>query len=243
MIQCMNLVCRWGCPLLLFWLSACAVGGETFARAANVTIRYGENGVPNFFKGENLSAPLEKDPAFRAMQAEKRYADIAFYFLDSQRERFHLTSAREEFTLRSIDVDASGQKHIRLDQVYKTLAVWGKDLGVHLNRNNQVYYVHGTYQPVRADLPTTADLSRQSAERIALAAGDDGKHWRVLDTELVVWAPDNDVQRLAFKVTRQGEDLVREACFVDAKDGTLLHVLSITPTNGFNINVNNINED
>lgn len=229
---------RWGCPLLLICMAACTWGGQTRAETDNVTVRYGNNGIPNFLKGENLSAPLENDLVFRALQAEERYGDIALHFLDSQRGRFHLKSAQDEFVLRSIDVDDLGQKHIKLDQVHQTIAVWGNDMGVHLNQKNQVFFIHGTYQPITPGLNTTAVLSRESAALKAIAANSGDAHWQTLDVALVVWAPNSDVQRLAFKVTQQREDLFRQLCFVDARDGKILHVLSLTRTEELKININ-----
>ena len=34
-------------------------------------IRYGENGVPNYVKGENLSAALDTEEAFQLLKAQK----------------------------------------------------------------------------------------------------------------------------------------------------------------------------
>ena len=193
------------------------------------TIRYGDNGVPIAVKGSDLSAPYDADPEFQILKVEKRYADIAFYYLDRMRATFKLTSAHDEFLVTDIQIDTLGQKHIRLEQIFNTIPVWGKDLRVHLNKKNQVYYVHGVYQPIAADLKTRAEISREAAAEKALRSMPDPDQWHVVKIDTCIWAPDNALQRLSYKV-KMASKLDSQACFVDAIDGNVFHCISETMT-------------
>jgi hypothetical protein len=193
-------------------------------------IRYGDDGTPTFIKGGNLSAALDSDPVFRDLKANKRYADIALYYLDSQRQVFKLTSARDEFIVQEVKADGLGQKHIRLQQVFHQIPVWGKEVSIHLNGDNDVYYFHGAYQSISSDLITTAAISKETAGQFVLGEKADPTRWRIQHIDVCIWAPSSANQRLAFKVTLMQNNLFRQDCFVDAIDGRILHWLSISPT-------------
>lgn len=217
------------CCMGLFCIpTACLSGRNVVSVTDPSTIRYGENGVPTYIKGNNLSACLDKDLEFQNLQAENRYADIAFYYLDRQRSLFKLTSARDEFRVYNINSDNLGMTHIHLEQVYNKIPVWGKDIRIHLNADNQVYYVHGSYQPISPDVQTKAVISTETAGSIALKKRDNPAQWRIEKITNYIWAPGNDLQRLAFRVHLLQNGFYRESCFVDAVSGRILHSVSDT---------------
>lgn len=191
-------------------------------------IRYGENGVPNFIKGNNLSAPLENDKAYQILKAQKHYAQMVFYYLDRQRSLFKLTSAQQEFVVDTIDSDVTGQTHVKLRQVFNNIPVWGMALGVHLNSDDQIYYFHGSYQPISAGIATEAVISEATAGQIALQSKKDSNQWRIDSSDKCIYAPANDVQHLSYRVNLIRNALHREYCFIDAVGGRILYCVSRT---------------
>lgn len=219
---------------------ACLIGFVSFPsaclpKAANAPvkskpiIRYDANGIPNFMKGGNLSAPLDGDPAFQNLKRKNLYADIALYFLDSRRALFQLTSAHDEFEVSEITSDSLKQKHIKLQQVFGDLPVWGKQVTIHLDRDNRVYFFQGHYQPIATHLNTMAAITRQAARQLALQTRTPAAQWRVQYVTACIWAPSDKFQRLAYQVTLVKNGVYREQCLVDAVDQSLLHCLSATP--------------
>jgi len=194
-------------------------------------IRYDANGIPNFINGENLSAPLDTDPFFQDLKKKNRYAEIAFYFLDSKRALFKLTSARDEFVVKKTTSDAMARKHIKLQQVFDDLPVWGKQVTIHLDKHNRVYGLQGHYQPISPHLNTRPAITRKAAGRQALRTQPHPSQWRVQQTTACIWAPSDADQRLVYVVRLMKNGIYRERCFVDAFDGSLLRCLSTTPDN------------
>lgn len=222
------------CQIILFGTlvcltSSCICKKEVAAEnQPSTVIRYGDNGVPNFIKGHNLSASLDVDSAFQQLSAQKRYAQMVLYYLDRQRALFKLTSAQHEFVVDAIDREASGQTHVRLRQIFNEIPVWGKSLGVHINGDGQIYYVHGSYQPISSGLTTEAVIAEADAARIAINSKENSNQWRVDRVDKCVYAPSNEVQHLSFEVNLIRSGIHREYCFVDAVRGSILHCVSKT---------------
>ena len=141
---------------------------------------------------------------------------------------FRLTSAKQEFVIDAIESDTAGRTHTRLAQVYQQIPVWGTELGIHFNSKDQIYYVHGTYQPISSELNTQAIITKEAAANIALKSRRDDKSWRVESIEKVIYAPSDKIQHLSYKANLIQNGIYREYCFVDAVDGLVLHCVSKT---------------
>ena len=220
-----SLICFVGFP------SACLSQRADATMNDKPMIRYDANGIPNFIKGENLSASLDTDLFFRDLKKKNRYADIAFYFLDSQRALFKLTSARDEFVVKKITSVTMARKHIKLQQVFHDLPVWGMQVTIHLDKSNRVYCLQGHYQPISPHLNTRPAITREAACRQALRTRPHPLQWRIQQATAFIWAPSDADQRLVYIVTLIKNGIYRERCFVDAFDGSLLRCLSATPDN------------
>lgn len=128
---------------------------------------------------------------------------IARGFLDQNRALFGLRSAGDELRLLRYQADPTlGFTHLRLEQVYHGLPVFGRQLMVHLDRDQQIVAVNGQFQPA-VDVPTTPVISAAQAMETALA---DLKGEKLLPFELakieIVPAPEDT--RLAVYVDYQG---------------------------------------
>lgn len=213
---------------LVYVSSSCVGKREVVTENNTEDIRYGKNGVPNYIKGNNLSAALDTEEAFQVLKSQKKYGQMALYYLERQHSLFRLTSAKQEFVVDTIEFDAVGQTHTRLKQVFHQIPVWDTALGIHFNSNDQIYYVHGTYQPISSGLSTQGGISKEAAAKFALKAKQNDPSWRVESIEKVIYAPSNDIQHLSYKANLVQNGLHREYCFVDAVNGHVIHCVSRT---------------
>jgi Zn-dependent metalloprotease len=93
----------------------------------------------------------------------------ALGFLDHHRALFGLRSAAEELRLLRIEPDLQlGHQHVRLDQVYRGLPVFGQQLHVHLDPSGAIVAVNGTFTPL-IDLDLQPTISQAQALEVALA--------------------------------------------------------------------------
>jgi bacillolysin/thermolysin/neutral peptidase B len=94
---------------------------------------------------------------------------IARGFLDQNRALFGLRSAADELSLLRVEPDLRlGFQHIRLAQSYRGLPVFGRQLVVHLDGDEQIVAVNGQFTPA-VELPTEPAISPEQALDVALA--------------------------------------------------------------------------
>src|SRR5262245_313597 len=122
-------------------------------------------GTITLLAASNLSQALEQDPAFAALQASGRFADVALAFLAAQRSIFKLSSPADELAVDSVRTDELGLTHVRLRQIVGPLPVWNAEVIVHLDRERHVYRVQGSYISTPSGLPSTPRLDETQARR------------------------------------------------------------------------------
>ncbi len=114
-----------------------------------------------------------KDPAGRlpyTPSAAERGNPVAIArgFLDQNRALFGLKSAADELRLLRVEPDEQlHYAHVRLDQVYHGIPVFGKQLIVHIDPHGQVVAANGHFVP-GIDLPTQPSIGAEQAEGVAL---------------------------------------------------------------------------
>lgn len=114
-----------------------------------------QSGAPLRLRG-NLSAPTPGAPE-----------PVARAFLSANRALFALRSPEAELQLKDSSADRLGNRHLRFQQMYQGLPVFGSEIVVHLNRENAVRGVNGRFTP-RIDVPKEPRLSAEDAKKIAL---------------------------------------------------------------------------
>ena len=132
--------------------------------------------------------------------------------------------------------DGAGQTHVRLDQFYRNLRVFGAQLVVHMT-DEGVTAVNGNFLP-DVNLDTRPAVKEADAARAALSAarksarGGDAAA-AVVKTELSVYRTGllegfRGENVLAYSVEVKGARL-REQVWIDARDGKVLNVISLRP--------------
>ncbi len=138
------------------------------ARTAHpLTVRWdATSGLPRFLAATERDGRLPYTPT----DIERgNPTATAFGFLDRNRPLFGLRSAADELTLLRHEPDRQlGHTHVRLNQVYQGLPVFGQQLNVHLDAAGAIIGVNGTFTPL-IDLATTPTITQAQAEAVALA--------------------------------------------------------------------------
>jgi Zn-dependent metalloprotease len=192
----------------------------------DAAVRYDErNGTIFRLEGNNLSQHLENNKSFQALQSENRFSDIAIAFIAAYHSAFKLLRPSEELKVISFNVEGSGQKHIRLNQIFDGIPVRASEIIVHLNRANQVCLVEGRYIPTPSGLPTRPMIAEKEALR---KIGDDLKQEDCpgCRPELIVFSDASAKPYLAYRVIVNPGMAQGWEYFIDAQTGNILAKLS-----------------
>lgn len=148
--------------------------------------------------------------------------EIAMRFFKANEVLFSMTNSEQELTTISFKKDVRGWEHVKLQQIYKSLPVEGKQILVHINDNKEVQVVNGHYLP-NIDLDTSATI--QSAAAISSVKRDLNLQKELTQApkaELVVYNY-NEKTYLAWKTLLSSEDPLGEFIyFIDAKTGEII---------------------
>ncbi len=171
----------------------------------------------------------------------------ALDFMAGRSDLFGLTDPRGELRLVREETDNLGMSHLRFDQTYEGLRVWGCQKIVHFTPNDDIYLIAG--QNIATPTLSIAP-SRPSSEAEMTAfteAKDEIGSWAVRpESELLIY-PDKGQPKLAWLVTVYGINTggIRYRVFVDAKTGQVLNKYNDIqfdgPTVGSGIDVNGAN--
>ena len=188
--------------------------------------------VPNFLTGLDPAARLPYRPT--AAELGNPIA-IARGFLDENRALFKLRSVAEELQFLRNEADKQlGWSHVRMSQVYQGLPVFGYQLVIHLDAQNQVVTVNGHFRP-GIDLDTTPKIAQADAEHIALddlldvqlatAERSRVKATVLRDkTQLMIHVDRSDQPRLTWHVTIMTDSpLGQWRYFVNARRAQVVH--------------------
>ncbi len=208
--------------------------GTTEAETERVAVR--DWGLPIWFCGQVKAAEVA--------DAERPVTERALAYLAALRPE-GVEAPEAEFVARRSHTDEQGNWHVRLEQVYRGIPVYGAEVIAH-TEGSVFTALNGRYYPTPTLSSTTPTLS--AAEAIAHARAHLGPHkteWTEAEralvggqecrAELVIYHVDrqHDRERLAWVVTLYADLLHRKVYFIDAHDGTILyhfdHTCRISP--------------
>ncbi len=202
-------------------------------RIDNIVMDY-ERGTSEVVAGEfKLAAPTD-------------FAAASIDFMGSRPDLFNLRDAKSELRVLRQETDRLSNTHVRLDQTYQGLNVWGCQKIVHFRDANTIYLVAGQTIPTPT-IATTPKISSAAAETSALSAVKSAIGSDAVNTsaELMIY-PEGKTSRLVWQVVVSGEQnaLIKWRVFVDAITGAVLHqyndVKEDGPTVSTGIGVNHI---
>lgn len=208
-------------PIGVLPLPKALAGAQSIERVLDA-----DSGLPIWFSGR-VSTP-EVAEADRPIEAR------AVAYLAALRPN-GIEHPEVEFAPRSAHQDEQGNWHIRLQQVYQEVPVYGAEVVAH-TQNGAFALLNGRYYPTPQLASTTPSLSAEEAIlRVRAHAGPHKTQWteeertlvggREARAELTVYHHERqlDAERLTWVVTLYTDLLHRKVYFVDAHDGAILH--------------------
>lgn len=192
---------------------------------ANAEISWDEQvGSPSRLRGV-LSEPKAGAPEW-----------VAREFISANHRLYAVKAPQEELRLRGISADREGNRHIRFQQMYRNLPVFGTELIVHLDRDNVVRGSDGRFIP-GIDLPEKPKITAGEAKKRILSHQPRNKEIPGNEPVLIVLVREGKAY-LAWHMTvagidkgLDGKDIPAEwAYFVDASAGEVLWKYNNLPT-------------
>lgn len=137
-----------------------------------LVVRSEESNLPVFIRS--------KPAAAAALKSTSHTLELQTYlYLEELKTLLEVESPKETFKIERISDDPTGRTHIRLNQVYKGIEVYGADVAVHFGRAGEGSLFNGRYRKVREDIDVTPVISSQ----IALVKAED--HLKTRNKSLV----------------------------------------------------------
>ncbi|MCC7505259.1 MAG: M4 family metallopeptidase [Saprospiraceae bacterium] len=195
--------------------------------AAGVQVTRADNGLPIFFQGTTPASGSANDLRPAGERALEYLASLPVDGMDNP---------AKEFVVKSVTTDEQGNQHVRLQQVFQGVPVYGGEMIAH-TKNGAFESLNGRYYPTLR-IGTTPALSAQDALLAVTNHIGPGKvktDWTAeelqnmggaaFSTELVIYHPKRalDVAQLAWVVEGHPNFLNRVVYFIDAQTGAVLH--------------------
>jgi bacillolysin len=164
----------------------------------------------------------------KAIQGEP--VDIAISFLVKHKDLFVLESPEEEMRYKTLGVDRKSNLHVRFQQMYKNLPVFGRELVVHIDKDGVVRGINGKLAP-GIKLPDKTRITAQKAVEAVLKDDANNRRDRIQrEPTLLVYVGGDDKPYLAWHVTVEGMDKALDGSptpakweyFVDSQTGKII---------------------
>jgi bacillolysin len=143
-------------------------------------------------------------------------------FLRSKRNLVRISNPDEELRLSRYSEDELGRRHLRYEQSYKGLPVWPAELNIHLDKYGNADLMNGAYVPSPRRLVTKPVLNVDAAIRQAHEVVPGSETAGNGKSELIVYAPEDRMPRLAWKIEVPVSIESKWLVVIDALNGTTL---------------------
>ena len=172
-----------------------------------------------YLEGRRLeAAAATADPGLTLDQTTARR------FLKANSDLLGLREATTELVSTSAVRDDLGYTQVRFAQKYAGLSVWPCALMVQLDPAGDVTLMTGAYTTTPLNIDAQPGLSAQEAEARARAHSPETRLADAKGRELLIHAPLHATPRLAWRIDLRASLIQQWDVFVDAQDGSILHV-------------------
>ncbi len=186
-----------------------------------------DGGLPTMIQGV-LPASKKVENASIEMQS--------FSYLNEIKDMMHINNPDEEFEIKNQQSDENGNTHIRFQQMYKGVKVWGSEIILH-QQKGEIALMNGRYFATKTlDInPTLTDNSAQEVVKNTLGSSfqniSDDKKFMIggeqIRTEMVIYYPENEkTPVLTYHIVAFPNVMNKMHYFVDAKTGKILYSYS-----------------
>ncbi|MCC6459855.1 MAG: M4 family metallopeptidase, partial [Saprospiraceae bacterium] len=200
----------------------------TAGNPAGVKIIRGENGLPIAFRGKTAASGSSSDTQDMGERAQQYLASL---------QPASISEPLAEFVVTKIKTDAQGNTHVRMNQVFRGVPVYGAEIITHA-KNGVFEMLNGRYYPTpEMSVVAPALDAARATELVNSAIGTDRvkNTWtpeelhiiggQPFTTELTVYHPGRklNAERLAWHIVAHPNLMAREVYFIDAQTGEILH--------------------
>jgi bacillolysin len=194
-----------------------------------------------------ITSPI---PSFKNLSLDNpaNAETMAFEFLKSISVKLQVSDAGQSFIPLSTQADNLGMSHVKMQQVYRGVPVFGAETIVHL-KDGQEGVVNGKCIPeaLLSDINTTPSIDYLTAQNTAIASVKTQADFTELtdaakavlkyngpEKELVIFPDmhDNSKLNLCWHFTIRPNALERWEYFIDAQDGSIIYFYDNTCTDG-----------
>ncbi|MBD3384619.1 T9SS type A sorting domain-containing protein [candidate division KSB1 bacterium] len=173
-------------------------------------------------EGENLNAGIE---------SSKSPGDRLRAFIDRAKLYWNLKHEDDRLVPYESRTDKTGMTHVRLQQLYANLPVYGHELYLHIDTHNRLRCINGRVDPIDHRIDVNPAITAEEAKRQAAAfLKIDSKE---SSSQLLIYPHrDSNRQVLSYLVTASPALDQRWEIFVDANSGEILHAGNRTAFDG-----------
>lgn len=201
---------------------------------------YAKNGILNFAESKpNAGISFES-------RSEENVVSASYSFMNNIKVAMKINDPSDEFQKMTIVDDEYGWTHIKMQQYYKGIKVYGGQVILH-GINGMITKFNGTYYPTpdindlmpvidgkqAADL-AIADVKLVTTFKLLSEIEQDILNYTEPETELIIYHPDRilNKEQLAYHVTVRPNFLDRYEYFVNANTGHIIDKYNNTCTDG-----------
>ncbi len=178
--------------------------------------------------------PLQKG---KVLQSTAEASDIALNFLKENKSLLKISDPQNEFKLESAAKDGLGMIHVRYEQIYKGLEVWGKEVYIHLDNQGNVSSLTGRFASTPVSIRDLS-INITSSNAISTAINDLKSRSSIINlpdqlesilkyhgpsAREIIWYDKQSQPHLAWYVEVRSGLSQDWYYFIDAKNGSILN--------------------
>ncbi len=192
---------------------------STYSNNAPVKVMFNQRtGVPTLIKGKI------KPQIAKGFKGAAKHQALATAFMQENSVLLRLDSPAQELKLQRSKTDVLGKAHLRYQQQYNGVPLWGKSALVHLNENSEIYLFQTHHEPTPQGLDTTPGITSSVAlEAVNRHLNVSGNPIKPAAVELVIYTPTDSAAQLVFKVEITPALDQRWIYFIDANTEAVVH--------------------
>lgn len=192
-----------------------------------IHVQWADNGTPRQIRPEHQTPLLKGQTVAASRPTQANLASenqkTARQFLKSYQSLLKLDDATNELKLRQAQTDDLGQSHIRFQQYYQGIPLWGNEVIVHVDANGDVALMDGAFTATPHKIVTEPAITAPESIRYALKAVRDIPRGELTEaTHLAIYTDDEAPARLVWQVTLSVGLEFRWLVMVDALTGESL---------------------
>lgn len=196
----------------------------------NIKIRWNErNGTVSFMEISQNANKLSKTQA--SLEVKK---SNAINFITKYSTLFKLDNPERELKFVKSEIEDNGRTHLKYQQYYNELRVWGSEINIHLDAYGNVQLVNGRYEETPNIINGLVySISQDNAISIAMRDLNVGtRHYSPPSSEKVVYYDLKNKPHLAFFVELKPTFIDIVYYFIDGLTGEVIHKYNNTKTDG-----------